>query len=232
MLKVQARANLLARAFSYPYAAPSSPVVVRSGQQVPQRSTSLMVDRSGLVIVGGVGPCLPMLAVGSNAAPSVLCRKFGTRPHAIVQGPVQVTGYQRVHSAHIARYGAVPATVVEKAGVVLDAHLQLVPLSALPLLDASEALGVNYERVRMAVSRLRAPWIAPQLCRQLTHVWTYRSLHGPLERDGDPVPLGRQRDALQHAADRVGWRLALEPFVYLAVRDAGFRSAVTSALKN
>lgn len=233
-IRDQARASLLARAFSYPYSAPSSPVLFYRGRQWQPESIYVDVDRDGFAHVAANGsahgPCLPLLAVGSNADPTVLRRKFGSGAVSILQGPMSLPGFAAAHSAHIARYGAVPATLTE-ADTVLETHLQFVPLKQLAALDASEAAGVNYERVRLPVGGLRARWLPSDVQRKISHIWTYRSLHGVAKRDGQIMFLGRQRDALAHAADRAGWRLSLEAFVVMLVRDASFRQVVSAALK-
>lgn len=229
-LRNQARAKLLARAFSYPYSAASSPVVFHHGRLHALQGLPIDVDRDGIAHVSGLGPCLPLLAVGSNASHQALRRKFGSRAVSLVQGPVSLRGFARAHSAHIARYGALPATLME-ANTVLRSHLQFVPLKQLAALDASEAVGVNYERVRLPVDALSAHWLPRSTCRQLTTLWTYRSRHGAAVRDGEPLLLGSQRAALQHAANCVQWRLDLDAFVVLLVRDQGFRASVSEALK-
>lgn len=220
------RSNLLARAFDYPYNAPSTPLHFHQGHAGPLTARGVrMIGR--LAAVQGVGLCVPVLAVGSNAAVSVLRRKFGARPVDIIQGPVRLSGYDKVHSAHIARYGAMPATLMERPGSRTRAHLQLVPAQHIKALDASEAVGTNYDRVWLE-QRIEVPWIG----RRLEGVWTYRSRHGPAMRNGGVMTLGLQKHALAHAAERAGWRLDLEAFVYLMVRDASFRGAVTQALKS
>jgi hypothetical protein len=218
--------NLLARAFDYPYNAPSTPLHFHQGRAGPLMARAVHVS-GRLVAVQGVGLCAPVLAVGSNAAISVLRRKFGARPVDIIQGPVRLSGHTKVHSAHIARYGAMPATLIEYPGALANLHLQLVPVQHVEALDASEAVGVNYDRVWLA-QRVEVPWLG----RRLDGVWTYRSRHGAASRGGKVMALGRQKYALAHAAERAGWRLDLETFVYLMVRDAGFRGAVTQALKS
>lgn len=220
------RVNILARAFDYPYNAPSTPLHFHQGRAGPWTARGVRVS-GRLVAVQGVGLCAPVLAVGSNAAVSVLRRKFGARPVDIIQGPVRLSGHQRVHSAHIARYGAMPATLVERSGANIRAHLQLVPVQHVEALDASEAAGTNYDRVWLE-QRVEVPWLG----RRLDGVWTYRSRHGAATRDGKVLALGLQKHALAYAAERAGWRLELDAFVYLMVRDADFRGAVTQALKS
>ncbi|MBO6676442.1 MAG: hypothetical protein JJ908_14790 [Rhizobiales bacterium] len=219
------RANLLARAFDYPYALPTAPITFDEGR-VGRFLTRKVLPEGRMVAVEGVGLCVAILAVGSNAAVSVLRRKFGSKPVNLVQGPVRLNGHAKVHSAHIARYGSMPATLMEQTDQHATTHLQLVPVDHLAQLDASEAVGTNYDRVWLDQA-LHVPWLR----RRLPGVWTYRSRHGPAMRDGTPMVLGSQRQALAHAAERAAWALDLPAFVYLLVRDMGFRSAVTQALK-
>ncbi len=219
------KANLLARAFDYPYAPPATPIVFGEGK-VGRFSPRKVLPEGRMVAVEGVGLCVAILAVGSNAAVPVLRRKFGSKPVNLVQGPVRLNDHAKVHSAHIARYGAMPATLTERTGQHATMHLQLVPVDHLARLDASEAVGTNYDRVWLDQA-VHVPWLK----QRLPGVWTYRSRHGPVLRDGMPMVLGLQRQALAHAAERAAWTLDLDAFVYLLVRHAGFRLAVTQALK-
>ncbi|MEM1285305.1 MAG: hypothetical protein AAGH43_07940 [Pseudomonadota bacterium] len=226
-----ARASLLARAFDYPYIRCQSPVLFDRGQFRPLPLIKARARRDGLVEVelGGSGPatlCLPMLALGSNAALSVLRRKFGDRPTCIVQDTVRISDHQVAHSAHIARYGAMPATLTAAAGQQPIVHVQLIPLNLVSRLDRSEAVGVNYERrglaMRVALTRLQV---------RLAHVWVYQSRHGPVKTANGPLPLGSQRRALAYAAGRVGWMEPLEAFAIALARDANLRARTTQALK-
>lgn len=226
-----ARASLLARAFLYPYAKPRAAGMFDRGRFMPLRGLRFHARRDGLVEVrrAGAGPatlCLPVLAVGSNAAVSVLRRKFGEQPAGIVQAPVWVPDHQIVHSAHIARYGALPATLMPAQGARAAVHVQLVPLALLPRLDRSEAVGTNYDRMAWAM-RLRVPLLGLTLHR----VWTYQSRHGPLRTANGPMRLGPQGRALAYAAGRVGWMRSLDGFVLALQRDAALRADTSRALK-
>ncbi|MEM6711435.1 MAG: hypothetical protein AAF590_04060 [Pseudomonadota bacterium] len=227
-----ARASMLARAFDYPYAQPKEPLLFHAGQAffLPK---ARMIAHERLVDVEGVGLCAPVLASGSNAAVSVLKRKFGSHPVTILQGPVVLSRGSLRHSAHISKYGSIPATYVCDNYVISREHhkllrvtLQLVPLEALPRLDASEAIGVNYERVRIE-QRIK-PWWLPV---RLDGFWVYRSLHGPLKPDGKPVSLGPQKRVLALVAGRMNWTDSLEAFIVRMVRDDDYRKTVTQALK-
>ena len=249
-----ARASLLARAFDYPYAPLRLPATYCSGHlQVLPRARVLKdkhgVGADGLIHRPAMEPCMPILAVGSNADRRVLFRKFGRRPGPLIQGPVVVHDHVCAHSAHIARYGALPATLVPHPGGQAHVWLQLVPLSWVADLDVSEAVGVNYERMPLRVG-VHASWLPVQLNR----VWTYVSLHGPLRimrrsqavlpmdhlassvsdpavHPLEPQRLGPQRKVLRHVAVRANWRGSLEDFVVTLVREPGFRRDVTGCLK-
>lgn len=226
-----ARASLLARAFDYPYIRCRWPVLFDRGQFLPLPTIRAHARRDGLVEVelGGAGPatlCLPMLALGSNAALCALRRKFGDRPARIVQSAARIADHEVVHSAHIARYGAMPATLEVAEGRRPLVHVQLIPLSLLSRLDRSEAIGVNYERRALT---LPVTLSRPQV--RLASVWVYQSRHGPVKTANGPLPLGSQRRALAYAAGRVGWMESLESFVVALQRDAGLRTQTSQALK-
>lgn len=220
-----ARASMLARAFHYPYAPPRHPLLFTQGRAAPWADRGAR-HNGRMVEVAGLGLCAPILAVGSNASLAVLRRKFGVRPVRLVQGSVSVRGFARVHSAHIARYGAMPATVVEHPGAVMNAHLQLIQVHHLVALDVSEAVGTNYDRVWLPM-RVRVPWLR----LNLEGVWAYVSRHGHVRRNGSPMLLGSQWHALTHAADRAKWVGDLPDFVERLVREASYRADVTTALK-
>ncbi len=220
-----ARASMLARAFHYPYAPPSHPLLFTQGRAAPWAHRGVRHD-GRMVEVAGLGLCAPILAVGSNASLAVLRRKFGVRPVQIVQGAVLVRGFARLHSAHIARYGSMPATLAEQPDAFMNVHLQLVQVQHLAALDISEAVGTNYDRVWLPM-RLRVSWLR----LSLEGVWAYVSRHGHARRNGLPMVLGPQRQALMHAADRARWVDGLPGFVERLVRDAEYRARVTQALK-
>ena len=99
-----------------------------------------------------------------------------------------------MHSAHVSRYGQVPATIVPLAGAVADVHVLLVDDHG-PL-DVSEP---NYDRVVLQDVRLEVDRLG-----NLSRVEAYVSKWGPLTIGGEPVPLGsRPQDELVRAVRTV-----------------------------
>lgn len=240
MIASLARASLLARAFDYPYGALRNAFVFDQGCAHRLRAPIGACHvhgagaQSGLLWVENAGLCLPVLAVGSNANTRVLRSKFGSKPLGLVQGPVHLPGFAAAHSAHVARYGALPATLVRAPGGAFNGTLQLVPVDALGVLDASEAIGVNYNRVILDLrdGRIQAtlPWL--RLDGGLRRVAHYASRHGVLRVDGQAQMLRRQKDVLRLAKARAGLDMPLNEFVEALVRQPDLRQSVTQSLKS
>jgi hypothetical protein len=102
----------------------------------------------------------PVLAIGSNASPSQLSRKFGGKLFADPASPdgiipvlrAVVDGVDVVYGAHLASYGSLPATLLDTPGA--SAHVFITWLTPLQrgAMDASEGLGHAYQlRVLTAV---------------------------------------------------------------------------------
>jgi hypothetical protein len=107
----------------------------------------------------------PVLAVGSNASPAQLRRKFRDLPSAAV--PVtqaEVSGLRVGVSAHVSGAGYVPATPVPDDSAISQLFITWLDEAELSVMDATEP---NYTRerladsylVRMAGQRVRGSWI-------------------------------------------------------------------------
>ncbi|HLT67434.1 MAG TPA: hypothetical protein VKZ73_06140 [Microbacterium sp.] len=83
----------------------------------------------------------PVLAIGSNAAPSQLRHKFATvrQPFEIVSMAARVSGYVTGYCAFVAPYGYVPATIVASPGAWGPMALQFLTDVELAEIDATEA---------------------------------------------------------------------------------------------
>ena len=127
----------------------------------------------------------PVLAYGSNRSPAQLRAKFaGTGVNPVV--PVlraRVGGLSVVHSCHITRYGAVPATVVVDPGAVTEAAVTFLDDDQLEVIDATEpvheqpVLDGDRHPLRLAGGAL----VASYRC--------YRSTRAVFAIDGRPVRL-------------------------------------------
>lgn len=95
-----------------------------------------------------------VLAIGSNACPAQIVRKFRDRPgHGEVVGlPVAVTGLQIRPSAHLGRSGYWPFAPVSLDETACTAVLCLFDDDQLAVLDATEP---NYDRTRLDPHRHR-----------------------------------------------------------------------------
>ncbi|RAY16132.1 hypothetical protein DPM19_04195 [Actinomadura craniellae] len=161
-----------------PAAAPVGRWTVGTGGDVP-------LDEF-LARAGGapIGARYPVLAVGSNASPAQLHRKFaraGVRPLVPITA-VRVSGVIAGVSAHVNRAGYVPATPVAVPGEVSDLHLIWPDDAALAVLDATEP---NYHRVRLPARHpVRLPGGSPDVPR----CWVYASRHGCVVERGSGRP--------------------------------------------
>lgn len=139
----------------------------------------------------GTADRFPALSVGSNASPAQLDRKFrlrGLRSMAPLV-KVQVHGIIPGVSAHVARFGYVPATCVVAQGAIAGLFMAWLDDVELKALDETEP---NYYRVWLDGSQY--PAVLPS-GERLPGCWAYvgkwGSLVGP---DGRPRVLDGQRD--------------------------------------
>ena len=93
----------------------------------------------------------PVLAVGSNAAPQQLARKFrgSGLTGSVLVVPCTLAGSDVVYSARITPYGASPATTVPARGTTAHVWLTFLDDDQRVLVDASEGLGTVYDAVEV-----------------------------------------------------------------------------------
>lgn len=173
-----------------------------------------------------------VLAVGSNAAPTVLAGKLrragATGPVPIVRAEVE--GLAVGHSAHVSRGGYVPAAPYARAGPTSTWAAWLTDEQRAAI-DATEP---NYARIRLRASdyplRLEGG-SPPAFCE------VYASRWGVLATDGIPLPLGTQVELHARLADVPGmailapWRdpdAAVRALAGRVVRQR-FREAIAAA---
>lgn len=133
-----------------------------------------------------------MVAVGSNASPTVLQRKLDATGFTAADVrrrlvTVNVGGLTVGHSAHVARRGYIPAAPVAAQGSELTTTAAWLDPSHLAALDSTEP---NYHR--MMLSPTRNP--VRVASGPIEHpVYVYVSRHGVLGHSGTPpVALGPQ----------------------------------------
>ena len=219
------RQAALTRARSYPYAIPGCSYHWQGGEVQPFD----FAKTEGRT---------PVLAVGSNQSPEQLTRKFGHI--AGWEIPVQrctLTGFDVVYSAHIARYGSVPAMLQAASGTTVTLFVNWLDDTQLAAMHETELSHGNYHYGRLDN-------IAVQLESgdMLASVHGYFSRRGHVTHDGDGVALASivaenrtlpARDCgqmLAHVRNRVAPDHDLDCFILRLIEDKRFRKDVIDKL--
>lgn len=229
--------QVLARALGYPYPRPSHSFLFPCGPSPaplsPSSEAAILSDPSLTF----------MLAIGSNAAPSRLLAKFGPSSSRIPVLAVRVSGVDVVHSACIANYGSVSATVMPCAGVVLSTHVTLLDAHQLAAMHATEG-GYAVVRVRTELVRMQSGVTLRDDREVLAYVWQGGPMRAPdgkpralemFEAEGRTLESCSQREAIEVVRDVavrkgiVGKEESVETFVLRNVEDENRRRAVLQA---
>lgn len=180
-------ADALARAVAYPYPAHPDPFLFRDGRADPLPPDTAFARRT------------PVIAVGSNRAPEQLARKFDRLSVSIPVTRLVARDLDVVYAAHMAGYGAVPATLARSPGTEVELWITWLDAETLRRMDETEAVGVNYRREERGLDVVAAHGPAPE------RALVYTALRGCLTFDGAVVPLaaipatGRAAPALTEA---------------------------------
>ena len=175
----------LARALGYPYPAHGGDFLFSGGTARPLADDQAL---DGLT---------PVIAVGSNRAPAQLARKFAGMDVAVPVTRMRARDVDVVHAAHVAGYGAVPATLAGSPGTTVELWITWLDERALERMDATEAVGVNYDRVTVSLTWEDAGPRSP------ARALLYSARCGLLQLDDAPVALaaipaaGRRFPAMQ-----------------------------------
>lgn len=164
----------LGRALLYPYRTAARSFALLGGRILDPSSAELGSARRE-----------PLLAYGANAAPAELARKLGEDADPLLARCATLSGFDVVYSAHLSRYGAIPATLLASAGTEVGAFVLELTERQRAVLAATEP---NYELTYLTPSacRLEGGEIPPRLP-------AYISRHGSLEVGGSPVALSARR---------------------------------------
>ena len=267
MMTTEERENPVARALDYPYprepqavlfdpgSGPHAAAIVDIGperEQVVQgigrplavRAVAVAVERQVIEIEHAVA----LIAAGSNGSAVQLARKWRQRRSAppILIAPARISGAVSVYSAHLARYGSVPATMHRPVGApregahrdaaTADLPVLFLPAEELGHMNATEALGVNY--VLAAPDGVTAEIGPVSVAGPLAYV----SKRGALALDGDPVllpetgghttgyrPAG-QREMIARVQRHAGDEGLLEDFIARIIADEAARKAIVETL--
>lgn len=133
------------RALAYPWERPQRSFALADG-------VAMALQGGAPVAAGGEVRRWPLLSFGSNGVPAVLARKLSVLPEGdrdIVVLTGELEGYAIAASAHLALYGALPATIEPASSVRERAAVLMVTAEQFQALTLTE---FNYRVVRLSGS--------------------------------------------------------------------------------
>jgi hypothetical protein len=213
---------------SYPFGHLTDSFLFRDGEARP-------LDRPVEAVRGRT----PVIASGSNAAPSQLARKYGgfDRGAEIPVTRVEVRDFDSVYNAHITSYGSVPATLFPSPGTRLETFITWLDDEELAVMHGTEQPGINYHYTELSGLRVDVEGIGA-----LDVAFAYISVVGCLTHDGTPVSLAevpawgrrfaarRQEEMQELIRDRVAPGAALEQFILENVENGALRGERSAML--
>jgi len=126
---------------------------------------------------------IPVIACGSNAAPSQLIRKYDSlRTDPIYVTKAKLENFLCCYSAHITSYGSIPATLAYIQGTSTNCHITWLTEQQLEHMHKTEAVGENYR-----YSRLEKLDLFCEITGLITAAYSYVSLFGNLLDMGAPI---------------------------------------------
>jgi hypothetical protein len=184
----------------------------------------------------------PVLAIGSNASPAQLTRKFGdprfTDP-ASPEGSIPVLaatveGVDVVYGAHVAPYGSLPATLVDTPGTRAQVFITWVTELQWQRLNETEGLGHAYQLRPVDAVRCHGEDVGAALayvtvggaCVLGGSPLGLASIHAP----GSRWPRGTQRQAWDLLAADMGCDVDGEALLQRVLGSSGWRERVESHL--
>lgn len=187
----------MARPLTYPGRVPAGSGVLADDAYVPLSEGGWRESAAALLAARGRAPLDArhrVVAVGSNAAPSQVRRKFldhGVRP-VVPMTVAEVTGIAPGVSAHVSKWGYVPAAPIETPGETSRLFVLWLDEEQLAALDLTEP---NYRR---------RPLTGPVTLEDGTRLpppFVYEGRHGCLATGDGPRRLTPQRPLIQSLLD-------------------------------
>lgn len=178
--------DAIARAIAYPWERPLGSYLLRDGEleafaAMPADRRQAVLDR----LTDPGGGRLPALAIGSNAAPEALRRKFAHFAEADDRTLLALTG--RLHdfdigvAAQPTMYGSLPATLFPSPGTAVRATILWVTPAQFTQLAWSE---ITYR-----LGSLRTRFDVDETATGFDEVLVFVSRFGAFSPDGEPVAL-------------------------------------------
>jgi hypothetical protein len=177
---------LLALALAYPWTRPAGSYLL-SGGKVGLLAELDPGDRDRIVagFSSGAGGRLPVLAIGSNAAPEVLRRKFahfaGEEDRAVLALSGHLHDFDVGVAAQPTMYGSLPATLFPSPGTAAAATLLW--------LTPSQFTQLAWSEITYRLGRLRTRFEVDETVTAFDEVLVFVSRFGAFCPDGDPAAL-------------------------------------------
>jgi hypothetical protein len=249
--------EILQRAYAYPFDLPERSCVFVNGRlfglesfapEEPCRSEVTLDDRQVQLgdLMTEMGVEAPHDVTGrrlvfgyaSNPTLTALRRKFGAtgRDEVIPVVASRLRHLDVVYSAHISRYGSIPATLQASRDTVVRVHGLLLSPEQLQVLDATEP---NYH-----LARLGGVDVETEFGESHSEVEAYVSRHGCLrlsdsEAALEAIPAERrhfpelsQPSVIEAVRDKLRVRGSVEDFTRENVTDSGLAKRRTAVLRN
>jgi len=215
------RQEIVRRAEAYPFDLPEGSYVFGAGTGRPARFEGR----------------IPVLALGSNAAPSQLARKFPRLDAPIPVARAVLHDHAVVYSAHFSRYASLPASLAPLEGALAYVFVTWLTPAQLERMHATEGVGERYD-----YEEAELPITVEEVGR-LVRVGVYRGRAGPLRVAGRsvriaeiptircPLPALTQPAALRLAHRRLAPELAFEDFITRIASDEPYRREMSARLR-
>jgi hypothetical protein len=165
--------ELIRRALAYPYDPPAGSFVQLGDRTLPVPPQEIEIEGRRA-----------LLAYGANASPEALTRKLAhLPPEPIAVLRVALRGWDVVYSAHVTRYGSVPAAVVPSPGTVASVHLVFPSDAQMEAITATEGENYRLEQLADFTAEYEIGGEGPR------EIDAFVGVHGPLLVGGSPVAL-------------------------------------------
>jgi hypothetical protein len=226
--RIRARAydpTLLAQALGYPWERPSgSYLLTDAGVELIEAMATTDRARAVERFCSGDSGRVPVLSIGSNAAPEVLARKFAHFPREDDRAVLALSG--RLHdfdvgaSAHLTLYGAMPATLFPSPGTMACATvIWITPVQFIQLAWSE----LNYR-----LGSLRAHFDADE-GSSFDEVLVFVSRFGTFCVDNNPIALAAI-PATGRTADTLTQEQLLDAAATLAIGAGAKAEAIVRAI--
>ncbi|HEX9583553.1 MAG TPA: hypothetical protein VGB36_03515 [Gammaproteobacteria bacterium] len=220
-IELRQRSEILAAARDYPY-------------EIPRRSFVYSKHRLLDFDPGLCDRRTPVLAIGSNQSPARLAQKFGhDAAHVIPVQRATLRNFDVVYSAHISRYGAVPAMLQTSQGASVTVAVTWLDDAQLGIMGQSEVAAANYAFALLENLSLQ---LDDGSTLSTAHAYVSSRGHlchgGPvglaaIHCEGRNFPAMTTAQALELVRKRTAPQIPADEFVLRLVSDDDYRAWVT-----